>query len=213
MMKIAFLIYEGFTALDVIGPYEVLSCLPEAEVCFVSKKAGPVRAHTNALSLVADYALDQVPSADIIVVSGGTKGTVAASQDPQVIDWVRAVHPTTKWTTSVCTGALILGAAGLLKGLKATTHWYAKDLLPTFGAEYVEERVVKQGKIITAAGVSSGIDMALQLASIIAGDQMAKMIQLIIEYDPQPPHNTGSISKADASTVQIAKTAADAAFQ
>jgi len=212
-MKIAFLIYEGFTALDVIGPYEVLSCLPGAEVHFVSKKAGPVRAHTNALSVVADYALKDVASPEIIVVSGGARGTFVASQDPEILEWIRTVHQTTKWTTSVCTGSLILGSAGILKGLKATTHWYAKDLLPKFGAEYVEERVVKQGKIITAAGVSSGIDMALQLSSMIAGDQMSKVIQLIIEYDPQPPHNTGAISKSDPATIQIAKGAADTAFQ
>jgi transcriptional regulator GlxA family with amidase domain len=182
-------------------------------VHFVSQKSGPVRTHTNALSIVADYALSDIASPEIIVVSGGTKGTVAASQDPEILDWIRSVHQTTKWTTSVCTGSLILGAAGLLKGLKATTHWYAKDLLSNFGAEYVEERVVKQGKIITAAGVSSGIDMALQLASMIAGDQMAKTIQLIIEYDPQPPHNSGSLSKADSSTIEIAKGVANTAFQ
>lgn len=211
-MKIAFLIYEGFTALDVIGPYEVLSCLPGAQAHFVSKKSGPIRAHTNALSLVADYSLNEITAPDIIVVSGGTKGTMTAAQDPEILEWIRAVHKTTTWTTSVCTGSLILGAAGILKGLKATTHWYGKDLLANFGAEYVEERVVKQGKIITAAGVSSGIDMALQLATLIAGEPMAQTIQLIIEYDPQPPHDSGSMSKANASVIEIAKQAAHSAF-
>lgn len=212
-MKIAILIYDGFTALDAIGPYEVLSFLPEAKVQFVSTERGPKRAHTNFLSVVADYTLDEVPDPDIIVVAGGTKGTMAAAQDQRILSWLRKVHETSKWTTSVCTGALILGAAGLLKGLQASTHWYARDLLQNFGAQYVEERVVKQGKIITAAGVSSGIDMALRLVNEIAGKELAQVIQLVIEYDPQPPFDSGSISKADPAIVQFARQGADQAFQ
>ena len=211
-MNIAILIYDGFTALDAIGPYEVLSCIPGVQVQFVSPEAGPKRAHTSFLSVVADYRLDEVPSPDIIVVSGGTSGTLAATQNPAILSWIQKAHETSQWTTSVCTGALILGAAGLLKGLKATTHWYAKDILPKFGAEYVEERVVQQGKIITAAGVSAGIDMSLQLAEKIAGKEMAQTIQLIIEYDPQPPHQAGSMKKADRAIIEMARRAADTAF-
>jgi len=212
-MKVAFLIYDGFTALDVIGPYEILGCLPEAEIHFVSKKIGPVRAHTNQLSIVADSSLQDVQQPDIIVISGGTSGTIRASEDSEILSWVRNAHQTSKWTTSVCTGSLILGAAGLLKGLKATTHWYAKDLLSKFGAQYVSERVVQQGKIITAAGVSSGIDMALKLVTEVAGPEVAKLTQLIIEYDPQPPFDSGSLEKADRSTIELAMQAAQAAFQ
>ena len=211
-MKIAFLIYDGFTALDVIGPYEVLSCIPGVKAHFVSKRIGPIRAHTNSLSFVADYALNDVLDPDIIVVSGGTSGSIAASEDNEILEWIRKVHETSKWTTSVCTGSLILGAAGILNGLKATTHWYAKDILAKFGAEYVAERVVRQGKIITAAGVSSGIDMALHLVEEIAGKEMSKTVQLIIEYDPQPPYDSGSMAKAEPAIIEIAKQAAQGAF-
>ena len=212
-MKIAILIYEGFTALDVIGPYEVLSCLPDAQVHFVSTERGPKRAHTNFLSIVADYTLNEIQDPDIIVVSGGTSGTMAVAEDQRVLTWLRRGHETSTWTTSVCTGSLILGAAGILKGLKATTHWYAKDFLSKFGAEYVSERVVRQGKIITAAGVSSGIDMALHLAKEIGGTELAQTIQLIIEYDPKPPFDSGSVAKASPAVIQIARQLADIAFK
>jgi len=212
-MEIAILIYDGFTALDAIGPYEVLSLVPGAKVHFVSTERGPKRANTDFLSVVADYTLDDVPDPDIIVVAGGAKGTLAAAEDPRILAWLRKAHETSKWTTSVCTGALILGSAGILKGLKATSHWYVRDLLQNFGAQYVEERFVKQGKIITAAGVSAGIDMALHLADEIAGKEVAQVIQLIIEYDPKPPFDSGSIAKADPSIVQLAKQGADQAFK
>ncbi len=151
-MKIAILIYDGFTALDAIGPYEVLSCLPGAKVHFVSTEPGPKRAHTNFLSVMADYALNDISDPEIILVPGGTKGTMVAAEDPRILSWLRKAHETSKWTTSVCTGSLILGAAGILKGLQATTHWYARDFLQKFGAQYLSERVVRQGKIITAGG-------------------------------------------------------------
>lgn len=211
-MEIAVLIYEGFTALDAVGPYEVLSCLPDAKVHFVAKEAGPIRTHTNTLSIVADFGLKDVPQPEVLIVAGGTKGTMAAAADETILEWIRKVHETSVWTTSVCTGALLLGAAGILKGLKATTHWYAKDILPQFGAEFVNDRVVCQGKVITAAGVSSGIDMALTLAEKIAGKEIAQMIQLIIEYDPQPPFNAGSMLKADKTIIEMAKQAAQSAF-
>jgi putative intracellular protease/amidase len=212
-MNIAILIYDGFTALDATGPYEVLSCLPGAKVHFVSTSTGPKRAHTNFVSVVADYTLSDVPSPDVIVVAGGTSGTMVAAEDSRILSWLQKAHETSKWTTSVCTGSLILGAAGILKGLQATTHWYARDFLPKFGAEYVAERFVQQGKIITAAGVSAGIDMALHLAAEIAGREIAESIQLIIEYDPQPPFDSGSIKKASPSIIEMAKQAAKSAFE
>jgi putative intracellular protease/amidase len=204
-MKIAILIYDGFTALDAVGPYEVLSCLPEAKVHFVSTELGPKRAHTNFLSVMADYTLNDISDPEIVVVPGGTKGTMVAAEDRRILSWLRKAHETSTWTTSVCTGSLILGAAGILKGLQATTHWYARDFLKNFGAQYLSERVVRQGKIITAAGVSSGIDMALHLAQEVSGPEMAKTIQLIIEYDPKPPFDSGSIAKAEPSIVELAK--------
>jgi putative intracellular protease/amidase len=212
-MDIAILIYDGFTALDAVGPYEVLSCLPNAKVHFVSKEPGLKRTHTKALSLSADYTLTDLPNPDILVIPGGTRGTMAAAKDETILDWIKKAHATSKWTTSVCTGALILGAAGILRGLKATTHWCAKDYLSQFGAEYTNDRVVQQGKIITAAGVSSGIDMALHLAGEIAGKEMAQVIQLIIEYDPKPPFDSGSILKADESIIELAENAVKREFE
>lgn len=206
-MDIAILLYDGFTALDAVGPYEVLSCLPNAKVHFVAKEPGLKRTHTKALSLSADYKLTDLRHPDIMVIPGGTKGTMAATEDETILDWITGAHASSRWTTSVCTGALILGAAGVLRGLKATTHWCAKDYLPQFGAEYTNDRVVQQGKIITAAGVSSGIDMALYLAGEIAGKEMAQVIQLIIEYDPKPPFDSGSILKANKLIIERARDA------
>jgi len=212
-MDIAILIYDGFTALDAVGPYEILSCLPKAKVHFVAKDVGPVRTHTKALSLMADFKLSDIPHPDIVVIPGGTKGTIVASKDGGILTWIRKAHESSKWTTSVCTGALILGAAGILQGLKATTHWYARDHLSQFGAEYTNERVVRQGKVITAAGVSAGIDMALHLAGEIAGKEVAQMIQLLIEYDPKPPFDSGSLMKADKSIIKLAQDAARSEFE
>src|SRR5215470_653077 len=196
-MQIAILLYDGMTALDAIGPYDVLRQLPGAEVIFVGNTAGVKRTEEQPLGLVADRALADVPRADILVVPGGF-GQERAMRDGPTLDWIRAIHGTTTWTTSVCTGAIILAAAGLLKGLKATTHWAFLERLRDFGAEPVAERVVEQGKIITAAGVSAGIDMGLRLAARIAGDDMARAIQLGIEYDPDPPFDTGAPHKSPA---------------
>ena len=195
-MDIAFLVYEGLTALDLIGPYEVLARLPDANACFVAKQKGEVRVDTKAFGIVADRALADLPHPDVIVVPGGGSGTFAASQDPEIVGWVREAHEGSRYTTSVCTGALILGAAGVLEGKRATTHWAATELLSQFGATYSAERVVREGKILTAAGVSSGIDMALHLAREIAGERAAKAIQLATEYDPEPPLDAGSPAKA-----------------
>ena len=207
-MQIAILLYDGMTALDAIGPYDVLRQLPGAEVIFVGNTAGVKRTEEQPLGLVADRALAEVPRADILVVPGGF-GQELAMRDRSTLDWVRTIHATTTWTTSVCTGALILGAAGLLKGLKATTHWASLERLRDFGAEPVAERVVEQGKIITAAGVSAGIDMGLRLVARIAGDDMARGIQLGIEYDPAPPFDTGSPRKAPEYIVELVRQAVE----
>jgi putative intracellular protease/amidase len=201
-MNTAILLYDGFTALDAIGPYEVLSRLPGARATFVASEPGPVRTDNDMLSLVADRTLDEVTAPDIVLVPGGP-GEVGARAGGPALDWLRAAHETSTWTTSVCTGSLILAAAGLLDGTRATSHWLAMDKLAELGAEPVHERVVFDGKIVTAAGVSAGIDMALTLAAQIAGEQVAQAIQLGIEYDPQPPFDAGSPQKAPAEIVAL----------
>ncbi len=192
-MQIAILLYDHMTALDAIGPYEVIGRLPGAELAFVAADAGTKRTD-QGLGLVADRALSDVTSPDIIVVPGGDER--GPSGDERVLEWLRAAHSTSTWTTSVCTGSLVLGAAGILKGLKATTHWAVLERLAEFGAVPISERVVEDGKVVTAAGVSAGIDMGLTLAARIAGDEFAQGIQLGIEYDPQPPFDSGSPAKA-----------------
>ena len=204
-MDIAILLFDRFTALDAVGPYEVLRSLPGATITFVAKEVGPVRTDSGSLAITADKAIRDVPSPDIIVVPGGP-GQTALMNDEEILSWVRAVHETTQWTTSVCTGSLVLAAAGLLDGKQATSHWLALDQLTAYGAEPTLERVVEQGKIITAAGVSAGIDMALRLAAHIAGDDVAQMIQLGIEYDPQPPFDSGSPEKAPKHIVELMRS-------
>jgi transcriptional regulator GlxA family with amidase domain len=204
-MEIAFLIFDRLTALDAVGPYEVLRSVPRATVKFVARERGPKRTDAGSLALVADYALDEVSSPDVVVVPGGP-GQMALMNDEPVLNWIRRAHQTSRWTTSVCTGSLILGAAGLLKGLRATTHWLALDILRSLGAEPVSERVVIEGKIMTAAGVSAGIDMALTLVAREAGEAAAQAIQLGIEYDPQPPFNAGSPAKAPPAIVELLRS-------
>jgi len=198
-MRIVIPLFDGFTALDAVGPYEVLCRLPDAEIVWAALEAGPVTAEPGALTLMAATATREIDTCDVLVVPGGPRSRAAARSG--LADWVRRVHPSTQWTTSVCTGADILGAAGVLQGLEATTHWSATERLAEYGATYTEERVVVQGKVVTAAGVSAGIDMGLTLASLIAGDDVAKAIQLGIEYDPQPAFDSGSVAKADPATV------------
>ncbi len=195
-MEIVFLFYEGMTALDAIGPHEVLCRLSGAHVRRVALKAGPVRTDSANLELVAEYAISDISHADVLLIPGAGSATTLRKH-PEALAWIRRVHATTKWTTSVCTGSLILGAAGLLQGVRATSHWAVRDRLPMWGAEPVSERVVQSGKIITAAGVSAGIDMALMLAEKMAGTPIAKTLQLGIEYDPEPPYDVGSAEKAD----------------
>jgi transcriptional regulator GlxA family with amidase domain len=203
-VRIAILIFDRLTALDAIGPYEVLSRLPGAELRMVAKRAGAKRTDTGALGIEADLALAELPDPDVVLVPGGA-GSRALVGDPEVLDWLRAAHQRSTWTTSVCTGSLVLGAAGILDGKRATTHWAYLDQLRDLGAEPVAERVVEDGKVITAAGVSAGIDMALRLAARIAGDDVAQAIQLGIEYDPDPPFDSGSPSKAPPELVELVR--------
>lgn len=202
-MEVAIPIFDGITALDAIGPYEVLWRLPEAHVHFIAHDPGPKRTGDRMLALTADESLSEVPHPDVIVVPGGY-GTRALMSDEPLLAWLRGAHETSRFTTSVCTGALLLGAAGILTGLEATTHWRMLEKLGELGATPVSRRVVEQGKVITAAGVSSGIDMALTLAARIAGVDVARAIQLAIEYDPEPPFDSGSTDKASAEIVDLA---------
>ena len=211
-MQIAFLLYEGLTSLDAIGPYDVLNRIPGTEAVFVAEQTGAVATEDGALSLVASCALDDVPSPDILVVPGGYGNRALLEHEP-LLEWIRRVHETTTWTTSVCTGSLLLAAAGLLDGAPATTHWLAFDALARLGADPVAERVVEHGKIVTAAGVSAGIDMALRLAQRIAGDDLARAIQLGIEYDPDPPFDCGAPEKAPAAVVELVRQASTARAQ
>ncbi|MFH9351381.1 DJ-1/PfpI family protein [Kitasatospora sp. NPDC017646] len=204
-MRIAVLLYPDFTTLDAVGPYEVLSRIPGAEVVFTAAERGPVRNDMTSLAITADAALDEVDSADLLLVPGGP-GTEAQLTDEAVLDWVRRMDATTTWTTSVCSGSLLLGAAGLLKGRRATSHWGVLDQLSRFGAEPTgTERIVVDGKYATAAGVSAGIDLALTLTGLIAGDGTAQAIQLLVEYDPQPPYAAGSLAKASPEVVAGAR--------
>jgi putative intracellular protease/amidase len=199
-MRIVIPLFDGFTALDAVGPYEVLCRLPGAEIVWAALEAGSVTAEPGGLTLLAQVATSEIDACDVLVVPGGPRSRVAANAG--LADWVRRVHPSTQWTTSVCTGADILGLAGVLQGLEATTHWSATGRLAEYGATYTEERVVVQGRVVTAAGVSAGIDMGLTLASLVAGDEVAKAIQLGIEYDPQPAFDSGSVANADPATVE-----------
>ncbi|MFE6425356.1 DJ-1/PfpI family protein [Streptomyces rochei] len=200
-MQIAIVLFDRFTALDAVGPYETLGRLPDAETVFVAEQAGPVRTDTGNLALTADRTLADVPAPDIVVVPGGP-GQTPQMENAALLDWLRAADATSSWTTSVCTGSLLLAAAGLLKGRRATSHWLALDVLGRFGAEPTGERVVTDGKYVTAAGVSSGIDMGLTLLGRIAGDDHARAVQLLTEYDPQPPYDAGSPEKAPAHLVE-----------
>jgi transcriptional regulator GlxA family with amidase domain len=200
-MQIAILLYDQFTALDAIGPYEVLSALPGSSVVFTAERAGPVTADTGACSVIATASLAEVPHPDIVLVPGSGQSTAAQMANGQVLGWLRAADEHTSWTTSVCTGSMILAAAGLLAGRRATSHWLTLGRLAEHGARPARKRVVIDGKYITAAGVSAGIDMALTLAGRIAGRDLAEAIQLMLEYDPQPPYSAGSPQAARADLV------------
>lgn len=200
MAQFAIVVYPGFTALDFIGPYEVLHRLPDAEVRFVWHETGPIIADSGVLVIAATHSFDETPWPDVILVPGGMT-TVEHARDEVLLDWVRQAHRHATWTTSVCSGSLVLAAAGLLDGKRATSHWSVLALLKTLGIKAVgDERVVHDGQIVTSAGVSAGIDLALWLAGQIGGEGSAKVIQLSIEYDPQPPFDSGHMSKASAKT-------------
>ena len=201
-MNTAIALFDRFTALDAIGPYEVLSRLPGATVTFVAAERGPVRTDNGFLTLMAERTLDELTDADIVLVPGGP-GELAARAGGPMLEWLREADRTSTWTTSVCTGSLLLGAAGLLEGRRATTHWLAFEELARLGAVPVAERVVIDGKIVTGAGVSAGIDMALTLAALLAGEDVAQAIQLGIEYDPEPPFDAGSPAKAPEAIVRM----------
>ncbi|MGA6949098.1 MAG: DJ-1/PfpI family protein [Solirubrobacterales bacterium] len=205
-MQIAYLLYDRFTALDITGPHDVLNSVPGNESVFVAEHTGPIRNESDTLSMVADARLDDVPEPDIVVVPGGFGNRMLLEREP-LHDWIRSVHETSAWTTSVCTGSLLLAAAGLLDGAPATTHWLARDRLAELGAKPVPDRVVEHGKIVTAAGVSSGIDMALHLVRKINGEQIAQAVQLGIEYDPQPPLDAGAPEKAPPEVVELVTAA------
>jgi transcriptional regulator GlxA family with amidase domain len=199
-MQIAIVLYPGFTALDFIGPYEVLRNLPDVDIRFVWHESGPIAADSGVLVVGATHSFDETPSPDVLLVPGGMT-TMEHARDEKLLDWVRRVDQTSTWTASVCSGSVILAAAGLLKGKRATSHWMAVPMLKAFGANPVgDERIVHEGKTVTCAGVSAGLDMAMWLAGQIGGEAKAKAIQLAIEYDPQPPFDSGHMSKASAAT-------------
>src|ERR1700730_8440966 len=206
-MIIAIGLYQGFTALDAIGPYEVLSCLHGADIVICAEHTGPLDDQYDLLHLRIDTTFADVPRPDVLLVPGSPTAAQYAADGHPIVDWIRQAHPHTAWTTSVCTGALLLGAAGLLNGVPATTHWSAYDTLASYGAQPTEQRVVTSGRIVTGAGVSAGIDLALTLAGKIAGPEVAQAIQLAIEYAPHPPSDTGAPSKAPKPIYDIAAAA------
>ncbi|WP_371328034.1 DJ-1/PfpI family protein [Mycobacterium sp. 1423905.2] len=200
MPQIAFVAYPGFTALDMIGPYEVLRNLPNADVRFVWHEAGPITADSGVLVIGATHSLAETASPDVILVPGGPSTPIHA-RDEKLLEWLRQAHRSASWTTSVCSGSVILAAAGLLTDRRATSHWLTIPALKAFGAVPVaDERIVHEGNIVTSAGVSAGLDLALWLAGQIGGENRARAIQLAIEYDPQPPFDSGHMSKASTVT-------------
>ncbi|KAE8764751.1 DJ-1/PfpI family protein [Georgenia thermotolerans] len=210
-MDIAILLFDQVTALDAVGPYEVLGRLPGARLTFVGERRGEVRTDLGSLALTVDATLEEVPRPDVIVVPGGI-GQQRHMTDGPVHRWLRAADATSTVTTAVCTGSLILAAAGLLRGRRATSHWVRREDLAAHGAVPVAERVVTDGKYVTAAGVSAGIDMALTLVDRLAGRGAAEAIQCGIEYDPMPPFDAGSPDKVDPATVARLLTLKDLVF-
>ncbi|QLY33017.1 DJ-1/PfpI family protein [Nocardia huaxiensis] len=204
--QIAIVLYPGMTVLDAIGPYESLRMLPDSELRFVSNEVGPIVSDSGVLALGATHTFAETPSPDLVLVPGSEGATTEAMANRELIDWLRAVHETTQWTTSVCSGALVLAAADILRGHPATTHWLAQPMLATFGAtSRPHDRIVRSGKIVTAAGVSAGIDLGLWLFGEIAGAEEAQIIQLALEYDPHPPFDCGHPDKAPAAILNRAR--------
>lgn len=210
-LNIVFLFYEGMTALDAVGPHEVLSRLPNVVVQHVALKKGLIKTFSK-LVIEAEYDFQEIVRADVLLIPGAGNAT-SLQKYPALLEWIRAIHQTTTWTTSVCTGSLILAAAGILTGKHATTHWAAMDRLGSLGAIPVHERVVEDGKIMTGAGVSAGLDMALLLAAKIAGERVAQTLELGLEYDPHPPFNSGSPQKADKDIYDSLKARLQKVFE
>jgi len=200
-MDIVIYLFDGITALDAVGPYEVLTRLPGARVRFVGPERGTARTDNGALAMVCDAGRDEIERADVLLMPGGF-GTRGLEGDEALLEWIRRIDRTTTTTMSVCTGAMVLAAAGLLEGREATTHWISLERLAEYGAIPTEQRVVTSGKYLTAAGVSAGIDMALEFAARVAGDELAMSVQLGIEYDPSPPFDCGSVRKAPPAVVE-----------
>ncbi len=204
-MKIAILIYNGMTFLDAIGPYEVLSQMPGADIKFVAKKRGEIKADTGFAFLKAKHNFNDVKEADILVVPGATVAFLQVMKDEKTLNWLRKIDKTTQFTTSVCSGSIILASAGLLNGLKATSHWKAISLLKDYQAIPLRERIVKQDKYITAAGVSAGIDMALFLCDELFGEDQTRAIQLMLEYDPKPIYDSGNFETCEPEIIELAE--------
>ncbi|CAB4559454.1 MAG: DJ-1/PfpI family protein [Actinobacteria bacterium] len=203
MKSVGLVLYPRFTALDIVGPFQTLVDVPGLNVFFIAAQKGPIVDHTGKLTLEATHSFDEIDSLDVLVVPGGMADRDIDASDG-VVQFIKKIHPSTTWTTSVCTGSIFLAHAGVLNGLTATTHWASYDRLQALGAIPTEQRVVTQGKVITAAGVSSGIDMGLVLVAAMEGEDMAKLIQLAIEYDPQPPFDSGAPSKVSPEFKQFA---------
>jgi len=208
-MQIAIPLFDRFAAQDAIGPYQVLSAIPGATVRFTGPEPGPVKTDNRMLTVLVDERWEDLPDPDVLVVPGGI-GTRALLRDERVLEWVRGAHATSRWTASVCTGSLLLAAAGLLDGVDATTNWMEYEVLAELGACPTAERVVERGKIMTAAGVTAGLDMALILAARLTTPEVAQAIQLGLEYDPQPPFDAGSPDKAAPEIVELVRTAVTA---
>lgn len=203
-VKIGILIFNGLAALDAVGPYEILSRIPNAQVSFISINAGPIES-IGGLQLIAKHTIYEDTNYDVIIIPGGN-GIREMTKNKDVLNWVRERNKNSKYTTSVCTGALLLGAAGLLTDIKATTHWLCRDELKNYNAIVVKDRYIQQGKIITSAGVSAGLDMSLKLTELLTNTTLAQTIQLSIEYDPKPPFNSGSPETASEEMVNLIKS-------
>jgi transcriptional regulator GlxA family with amidase domain len=210
-VQIAIVLFPGVTILDAIGPYQVLSLVPGHDVRLCAERRGRLDDDNGLVHLDVEHTLDELPRPDLIVVPGGFGTRAEAHAGSAIVRWLRDAHPHTRYTTSVCTGALLLGAAGLLEGVEATTHWHHTDLIEAYGAVAVTDRVVVRDRIVTAAGVSAGIDMALTLVDLLHGPELARAIQLGIEYDPQPPFDAGAPWKADPATVELVRAVMAAA--
>ncbi len=208
-MQIAIPLFDRFTAQDAIGPYQVLSAIPGANVRFTGPEPGPVRTDNRMLTVLLDERWEDLPDPDVLVIPGGI-GTRALLKNERMLEWVRGAHASSQWTASVCTGSLVLAAAGVLDGVDATTNWLEYELLEELGACPVPQRVVERGKIVTGAGVTAGLDMALLLAARLTSDEVAQAIQLGLEYDPEPPFDAGSPDKAPAEIVELVRGAVTA---